>query len=97
MGGVPTTEVVCTDYVTAAAFDKDIDKYISEGMMIETQDMYIYSWISNLMYYYGVNIKSYMDKIDAIIFCGIQNEVVDSVYANQAYFETYWSPIKHKI
>ena len=90
MGGIPTKEVKCSMYDSAENVDKDFEMYINEGILVDGEYMYFYSWHSFWMYVYNLNIQSYINTMGAILDCGLSNSVEGSKYANADYYEKVW-------
>ena len=92
MGGVPTVAVNCADLTTADAIDGTIGSYINDGLIAENMNMLYYSWYWFAMYFWHLNVWSYISNIEAIALCGISNGVDDAVF-NQEWMDTVFYPV----
>jgi len=92
MGGVPTKDVVCSDYADAATIDAEVENYILNGLIPEVEEMITYGWAWWALYIWNLNTQNYTDKITMIIECGISGNIEDSVYGNSDWMENTWAP-----
>ena len=90
MGGIPTHPVNCSHLTTADGIDKDIENYIRHGLIYEATESVYYAWLGWPYYIWYVNVYSYLDTINAIIDCGISNNVDDSMFGTTDFYENVW-------
>jgi len=90
MGGVPTVAVNCADLTTADAIDGTIGSYINDGLIAENMNMLYYSWYWFAMYFWHLNVVSYLTAIEGVALCGVSNGVDDAVFNEDWMGETFY-------
>jgi len=90
MGGVPTVAVECSAFADAETIDSTITTYIVDGLIVENEEMVYYSWFWFGMYFWHLNMMSYIEKIEAIAQCGIANEVGSENFGEDWMGETFY-------
>ena len=95
--GVDTNPIFCFNYETAADIDRDFEFYLERGILEESNYMMDYSWFWFLMYIWGANMRSYTDRMNEILNCGISNMVEGSKYANRDFYVKKYTPFRERM